>query len=140
MFCLSVSLFNGHLNFSFYVKSSMSPDDQFLISGSSDRCAYIWRVSFSCASQNLRGCPACSSAVCSLCQLSLEKAETDLGAREGASLPAPPSTLHAVPKVHRLSSSSANSDIKQSKLPASTFSHHSCLLQVADLNLVLMGL
>ncbi|KAG8123242.1 hypothetical protein E2320_018672, partial [Naja naja] len=40
-----VSVFSGHQNFSFYVKSSISPDNQFLISGSSDQCAYIWKVS-----------------------------------------------------------------------------------------------
>ncbi|XP_048343668.1 denticleless protein homolog [Sphaerodactylus townsendi] len=40
-----VSAFGGHQNSSFYVKSGISPDDQFLISGSSDRNAYIWKVS-----------------------------------------------------------------------------------------------
>ncbi|KAJ6666962.1 hypothetical protein lerEdw1_018964 [Lerista edwardsae] len=40
-----VSAFSGHQNSSFYVKSSISPDDQFLISGSSDQNAYIWKVS-----------------------------------------------------------------------------------------------
>ncbi|KAL7987351.1 hypothetical protein Chor_006270, partial [Crotalus horridus] len=40
-----VSVFTGHQNSSFYVKSSISPDNQFLISGSSDQCAYIWKVS-----------------------------------------------------------------------------------------------
>uniref|UniRef100_A0A8C6VPZ0 Denticleless E3 ubiquitin n=2 Tax=Elapinae TaxID=42168 RepID=A0A8C6VPZ0_NAJNA len=51
MFCMPdlkntpVSVFSGHQNFSFYVKSSISPDNQFLISGSSDQCAYIWKVS-----------------------------------------------------------------------------------------------
>ncbi|XP_061481253.1 denticleless protein homolog [Rhineura floridana] len=39
------SIFSGHQNSSFYVKSSISPDDQFLISGSSDQNAYIWKVS-----------------------------------------------------------------------------------------------
>ncbi|KAM3852237.1 denticleless protein homolog [Vipera latastei] len=51
MFCMPglknapVSVFTGHQNSSFYVKSSISPDNQFLISGSSDQCAYIWKVS-----------------------------------------------------------------------------------------------
>lgn len=46
VFCwIVVSVFSGHQNSSFYVKSSISPDNQFLISGSSDRCAYIWKVS-----------------------------------------------------------------------------------------------
>ncbi|XP_075781265.1 denticleless protein homolog isoform X2 [Pelodiscus sinensis] len=40
-----VAVFNGHQNSSFYVKSSTSPDDQFLISGSSDQSAYIWKIS-----------------------------------------------------------------------------------------------
>ncbi|XP_075386214.1 denticleless protein homolog [Tenrec ecaudatus] len=40
-----VASFSGHLNSTFYVKASLSPDDQFLLSGSSDEAAYIWRVS-----------------------------------------------------------------------------------------------
>ncbi|XP_072503993.1 denticleless protein homolog isoform X2 [Notamacropus eugenii] len=40
-----VAIFNGHQNSTFYVKSSISPDDQFLISGSSDESAYIWKIS-----------------------------------------------------------------------------------------------
>lgn len=40
-----VAVFNGHQNSTFYVKSSLSPDDQFLISGSSDEAAYIWKIS-----------------------------------------------------------------------------------------------
>ncbi|KAM5144032.1 denticleless protein homolog isoform 2-T3 [Callospermophilus lateralis] len=40
-----VAVFNGHQNSTFYVKSSLSPDDQFLVSGSSDEAAYIWKVS-----------------------------------------------------------------------------------------------
>ncbi|XP_036058614.1 denticleless protein homolog isoform X2 [Onychomys torridus] len=40
-----VAVFSGHQNSTFYVKSSLSPDDQFLISGSSDEAAYIWKVS-----------------------------------------------------------------------------------------------
>ncbi|XP_064411202.1 denticleless protein homolog [Latimeria chalumnae] len=39
-----VATFSGHQNSTFYVKSSVSPDDQFLISGSSDSNAYIWKV------------------------------------------------------------------------------------------------
>ncbi|XP_060773875.1 denticleless protein homolog [Neoarius graeffei] len=41
----SVAVFSGHRNSSFYVKSSVSPDDQFLASGSSDGHAYIWKIS-----------------------------------------------------------------------------------------------
>ncbi|XP_054418791.1 denticleless protein homolog isoform X2 [Pteronotus mesoamericanus] len=40
-----VATFNGHQNSTFYIKSSLSPDDQFLVSGSSDEAAYIWKVS-----------------------------------------------------------------------------------------------
>ncbi|XP_063774318.1 denticleless protein homolog [Pseudophryne corroboree] len=40
-----VSVFSGHQNSTFYIKSSLSPDGQFLLSGSSDHSAYIWQVS-----------------------------------------------------------------------------------------------
>uniref|UniRef100_A0A8C8GLX7 Denticleless protein-like protein n=1 Tax=Oncorhynchus tshawytscha TaxID=74940 RepID=A0A8C8GLX7_ONCTS len=40
-----VAVFGGHLNSSFYVKSTVSPDNQFLASGSSDHHAYIWKIS-----------------------------------------------------------------------------------------------
>ncbi|XP_042189636.1 denticleless protein homolog [Callorhinchus milii] len=40
-----VATFSGHQNSTFYVKSSLSPDGQFLLSGSSDNNAYIWKVS-----------------------------------------------------------------------------------------------
>ncbi|XP_042326482.1 denticleless protein homolog [Sceloporus undulatus] len=40
-----VSVFSGHQNSSFYVKSSISPDDQFLLSGSSNTHPCIWKVS-----------------------------------------------------------------------------------------------
>ncbi|XP_024146611.1 denticleless protein homolog [Oryzias melastigma] len=40
-----VAVFSGHQNSSFYVKSSISPDDQFLASGSSDNHTYIWKIS-----------------------------------------------------------------------------------------------
>ncbi|XP_054023953.1 denticleless protein homolog isoform X2 [Dryobates pubescens] len=40
-----VAAFCGHQNSTFYIKSSTSPDDQFLVSGSSDCNAYIWKVS-----------------------------------------------------------------------------------------------
>ena len=44
-FVVPVSLYRGHLNSTFYVRSALSPDDRFLISGSSDYHAYIWNVS-----------------------------------------------------------------------------------------------
>ena len=37
--------FSGHLNSTFYVKSALSPNDMYLLSGSSDNNAYIWKVS-----------------------------------------------------------------------------------------------
>lgn len=36
--------FRGHSNDTFYVKSSVSADDQYLMSGSGDGDAYIWRI------------------------------------------------------------------------------------------------
>ena len=41
---ISVACFKGHQNKSFYVKAAISPDDQFLLSGSSNEMAYIWKV------------------------------------------------------------------------------------------------
>jgi hypothetical protein len=35
-------IFSGHVNNSFYVKSSFSPDDRYIVSGSSDYDVYIW--------------------------------------------------------------------------------------------------
>ncbi|XP_075719409.1 denticleless protein homolog [Rhinoderma darwinii] len=43
--CDPVSVFSGHQNSTFYIKSSLSPDGQFLLSGSRDHSAYIWQVS-----------------------------------------------------------------------------------------------
>lgn len=40
-----VTVFSGHQNSSFYIRSSLSPDGQFLASGSSDGHAYIWKTS-----------------------------------------------------------------------------------------------
>ncbi|XP_068610036.1 denticleless protein homolog [Brachionichthys hirsutus] len=40
-----VAVYSGHQNSSFYVKSAISPGDEFLASGSSDHHAYIWKVS-----------------------------------------------------------------------------------------------
>ncbi|GFS08921.1 denticleless protein homolog [Elysia marginata] len=39
-----VQSWRGHKNSTFYVKTAMSPDDQFLLSGSSDEKAYIWQI------------------------------------------------------------------------------------------------
>ncbi|XP_078085953.1 denticleless protein homolog [Mustelus asterias] len=40
-----VATFNGHQNSTFYIKASLSLDDQFLLSGSNDHNAYIWKTS-----------------------------------------------------------------------------------------------
>ncbi|XP_075893705.1 denticleless protein homolog [Nelusetta ayraudi] len=40
-----VAVFSGHKNSSFYIKSTVSPDDQFLASGSSDHQTHIWKIS-----------------------------------------------------------------------------------------------
>ena len=40
-----MAVFRGHVNSTFYVKAVLSPDDQYLLSGSSDGNAYIWQVS-----------------------------------------------------------------------------------------------
>ncbi|XP_041069701.1 denticleless protein homolog isoform X1 [Carcharodon carcharias] len=40
-----VATFNGHQNSTFYIKANLSLDDQFLLSGSTDHNAYIWKVS-----------------------------------------------------------------------------------------------
>lgn len=39
--------YTGLTNSTFYIKSSLSPDDQYLISGSKDDKAYIWNVKYS---------------------------------------------------------------------------------------------
>ncbi|XP_013871175.1 denticleless protein homolog isoform X2 [Austrofundulus limnaeus] len=40
-----VAVFSGHQNSTFYVKSTISPDDRFLSSGSSDNHIYVWKIS-----------------------------------------------------------------------------------------------
>ena len=39
-----LATFRGHSNATFYVKSCVSPNDQYLISGSGDCDGYIWRI------------------------------------------------------------------------------------------------
>ncbi|KAK2183973.1 hypothetical protein NP493_288g01025 [Ridgeia piscesae] len=39
-----VSCYRGHVNSTFYVRTALSPDDRYLLSGSSDGNAYIWPV------------------------------------------------------------------------------------------------
>ena len=43
--CCSVAVFHGHVNSTFYVKAVLSPDDKYLLSGSSDGNSYVWQVS-----------------------------------------------------------------------------------------------
>ncbi|KAJ8045958.1 Denticleless protein-like [Holothuria leucospilota] len=38
------AIYSGHINSTFYVKSTLSTDDTYLLSGSSDSNAYIWKV------------------------------------------------------------------------------------------------
>ncbi|XP_060686891.1 denticleless protein homolog isoform X3 [Hemiscyllium ocellatum] len=40
-----VATFSGHQNSTFYIKATLSLDDQFLLSGSTDHNAYIWKIS-----------------------------------------------------------------------------------------------
>lgn len=42
-----VATYSGHQNSTYYVKSKLSPDDNYLLSGSSDNYAYIWKVGHS---------------------------------------------------------------------------------------------
>ena len=39
-----ISVFSGHKNDSFYVKSSFSPDERFVVSGSCDGGIYMWNL------------------------------------------------------------------------------------------------
>lgn len=55
IYCFNISTYNtlpeqryiGHENSSFYIKTSLSPDSKYLVSGSSDKNAYIWNVKYS---------------------------------------------------------------------------------------------
>ncbi|XP_063958140.1 denticleless protein homolog isoform X2 [Lytechinus pictus] len=39
-----VARYQGHVNSTFFVKAAISPDDLYLLSGSSDNYAYIWKI------------------------------------------------------------------------------------------------
>ncbi|KAM3963709.1 LOW QUALITY PROTEIN: WD40 domain-containing protein denticleless [Aphomia sociella] len=55
IYCFNISTYNalpeqryiGHENSTFYIKTSLSPDCMYLVSGSSDKNAYIWNVKYS---------------------------------------------------------------------------------------------
>jgi len=42
-----VATYHGHLNSTYFVKSALSPDDNYILSGSSDNNAYVWKVGVS---------------------------------------------------------------------------------------------
>ncbi|XP_030758524.1 protein lethal(2)denticleless-like isoform X1 [Sitophilus oryzae] len=44
---MPVAKYTGHQNSSFYIRSSLSKNDKYLISGSSDENAYIWNLKYS---------------------------------------------------------------------------------------------
>lgn len=44
MFFVVVAQYTGHVAYSLYIKCCLSPDGHYLISGSSDNKAYIWRT------------------------------------------------------------------------------------------------
>ncbi|CAK1540828.1 unnamed protein product [Leptosia nina] len=55
IYCYNISTYNslpeqryiGHENSTFYIKTCLSPDSMYLVSGSSDKNAYIWNVKYS---------------------------------------------------------------------------------------------
>lgn len=55
IYCFNISTYNslpeqryiGHENSTFYIKTCLSPDSMYLVSGSSDKNAYIWNVKYS---------------------------------------------------------------------------------------------
>lgn len=55
IYCFNISTYNtlpeqryiGHENSTFYIKTSLSPDCMYLVSGSSDKNAYIWNTKYS---------------------------------------------------------------------------------------------
>ncbi|KAL0831664.1 hypothetical protein ABMA28_002436 [Loxostege sticticalis] len=55
IYCFNISTYStlpeqryiGHENSTFYIKTGLSPDSMYLVSGSSDKNAYIWNVKYS---------------------------------------------------------------------------------------------
>ncbi|KAF9418392.1 hypothetical protein HW555_004822 [Spodoptera exigua] len=55
IYCFNISTYNampeqryiGHENSTFYIKTCLSPDSMYLVSGSSDKNAYVWNVKYS---------------------------------------------------------------------------------------------
>ncbi|XP_021195303.2 protein lethal(2)denticleless [Helicoverpa armigera] len=55
IYCFNISTYNampeqryiGHQNSTFYIKTCLSPDCMYLVSGSSDKNAYVWNVKYS---------------------------------------------------------------------------------------------
>ncbi|XP_060803897.1 protein lethal(2)denticleless [Amyelois transitella] len=63
IYCFNISTYNslpeqryiGHENSTFYIKTGLSPDGTYLVSGSSDKNAYVWNVKYSVPIVKLTG-------------------------------------------------------------------------------------
>ncbi|KAJ8730478.1 hypothetical protein PYW08_001891 [Mythimna loreyi] len=63
IYCFNISTYNampeqryiGHENSTFYIKTCLSPDSMYLVSGSSDKNAYVWNVKYSTPVVRLAG-------------------------------------------------------------------------------------
>lgn len=63
IYCFNISTYNampeqryiGHENSTFYIKTCLSPDSMYLVSGSSDKNAYVWNVKYSSPVVRLTG-------------------------------------------------------------------------------------
>lgn len=72
--------YTGHQNSTFYVKSSLSPDSQYIVSGSGDNNAYIWNINSSQPLVRLEGHQAEVTCVdwCNLPDVTLVTCSDDL--------------------------------------------------------------